>query len=52
MNQLVAVTGRAPALIAVAGERASYCFFEFSTAQISNPHMRRAYARAAKEFFD
>ncbi|MGH9677452.1 MAG: site-specific integrase, partial [Candidatus Acidiferrum sp.] len=42
----------APALIAAAGERASYRFFEFFTAQIRNPHTRRAYARAAKEFFD
>ena len=42
----------APALIAAAGERASYRFLEFFTAQISNPHTRRAYARAAGEFFD
>jgi site-specific recombinase XerD len=32
--------------------RASYRFLEFFTAQIRNPHTRRAYARAAAEFFD
>ena len=31
MNQLVPIVARAPALIAVAGERASYRFFEFFT---------------------
>ncbi len=43
---------RTPALIAVVGERASYRYFEFFTANIRNPHTRRAYARAAQEFFD
>ena len=38
--------GRAPALVAAAGERASYRFLEFFTAQIRNPHTRRAYVRA------
>src|SRR5450755_732269 len=53
MNQLVpAITDRAPALVAAEGERASYRFFEFFTANIRNPHTRRAYARAAVEFFD
>ena len=42
----------APTLVAAAGERASYRFLEFFTAQIRNPHTRRAYARAATEFFD
>jgi site-specific recombinase XerD len=51
MNQLVPAS-HAPALIAAAGERASYRFLEFFTAQIRNPHTRRAYARAATEFFD
>lgn len=32
--------------------RASYRFLEFFTAQIGNPHTRRAYARAATKFFD
>jgi site-specific recombinase XerC len=41
-----------PALVAALGERASYRFLEFFTANIRNPHTRRAYARAAKEFFD
>jgi site-specific recombinase XerD len=52
MNQLVSFTDRTPALIAAVGERASYRFFEFFTANIRNPHTRRAYARAAVEFFD
>ena len=53
MTQLVPIiTDRTPALIAAVGERASYRFFEFFTAQIRNPHTRRAYARAAVEFFD
>ena len=42
----------APALVTALGERASYRFFEFFTANIRNPHTRRAYARAAVEFFD
>ena len=42
----------APAFVAASGARASYRFLEFFTAQIRNPHMRRAYARAAMEFFD
>lgn len=40
----------APALVAAAGERAAYRFLEFFTAQIRNPHTRRAYARAVGEF--
>ena len=53
VNQLVLrFADRAPAVIAAAGERASYRFFEFFTANIRNPHTRRAYARAAVEFFD
>ncbi len=52
MNQLVTFTDRTPALVAAAGARASYRFFEFFTAQIRNPNTRRAYARGAKEFFD
>ncbi len=51
MNQLV-LASRAPPLVAAAGARASYRFLEFFTAQIRNPHTRRAYARAAAEFFD
>ena len=41
----------APAIVTAGGERAAYRFFEFFTAQIRNPHTRRAYARAAHEFF-
>ena len=46
------IASHAPALVAAAGARASYRFLEFFTAQIRNPHTRRAYARAAAEFFD
>jgi site-specific recombinase XerD len=42
----------ATALITALGERASYRFLEFFSANIRNPHTRRAYARAAVEFFD
>ena len=53
MNQLVPViASRTPALVAASGARAAYRFLEFFTAQIRNPHTRRAYARAATEFFD
>ena len=38
-----------PALVAVAGERASTRFLEFFAANIRNPHTRRAYYRAAQE---
>jgi site-specific recombinase XerD len=51
MNQRILSDDRVPALIACSGERASYRFFEFFTAPIRNPHTRRAYARAAQEFF-
>ena len=39
-----------PALVAASGDRAGARFLEFFTAQIRNPHTRRAYARAAAEF--
>src|SRR5215469_5609187 len=47
-------TGRAaavPAIIAAAGEQASWRYVEFFTANIRNPHTRRAYARACSRFF-
>jgi len=51
MNQLVPLVSPAlPALVAVAGERASMRFLEFFAANIRNPHTRRAYYRAAEEF--
>jgi site-specific recombinase XerD len=53
MNQLVPIIADCvPALIAAADEKTVYRFFEFFTANIRNPHTRRAYARAAVEFFD
>ena len=52
MNQLAPIAGsHAPAIVAAAGARASYRFLEFFTAEIRNPHTRRAYARAATDFF-
>ena len=40
-----------PALIADLGEPASWRYVEFFTANIRNPHTRRAYARACVRFF-
>src|ERR1051325_5922769 len=51
----VAVDQRArnivPALIADLGEAAAWRYVEFFTANIRNPHTRRAYARACSRFF-
>jgi site-specific recombinase XerD len=53
MNQLAPITASyTPALVAATGRRASYRFLEFFTAKIRNAHTRRAYTRAAEEFFD
>jgi site-specific recombinase XerD len=40
-----------PALIADAGEAASWRYVEFFTVNIRNPNTRRAYARAGRAFF-
>jgi Phage integrase, N-terminal SAM-like domain len=40
-----------PALIADAGDAAGWRYVEFFTANIRNPHTRRAYARACARFF-
>lgn len=40
----------APAIVNAAGERATYRFIEFFTAQIRNANTRRAYARAVGSF--
>src|SRR4051812_26191604 len=51
MTQLVTLaTSNAPVLINAAGDRAAYRFLEFFTAQIRNPHTRRAYVRAVGAF--
>lgn len=52
MNHLVPLpqATRLPALITVAGERASLRFLEFFAANIRNPHTRRAYGRAVADF--
>lgn len=44
-------TNVVPALIAAAGDAAGWRYVEFFTANIRNPHTRRAYARACREFF-
>ena len=43
-------SARLPALVVGSGERASKRFLEFFTAQIRNPHTRRAYGRALADF--
>ena len=40
-----------PALIANLGDDAGWRYVEFFTANIRNPHTRRAYARACSRFF-
>jgi site-specific recombinase XerD len=40
-----------PALIAELGDQAGWRYVEFFTANIRNPHTRRAYARACAQFF-
>src|SRR4051794_13690679 len=40
-----------PALIADLGDKAAWRYVEFFTANIRNPHTRRAYARACNRFF-
>ena len=50
-NLIALSSRRLPALVAVAGERASIRFLEFFAANIRNPHTRRAYYRAADEFW-
>jgi hypothetical protein len=40
-----------PALIADLGDDAGWRYVEFFTANIRNPHTRRAYARACSRFF-
>jgi hypothetical protein len=40
-----------PATIADAGEQAGWRYLEFFTANLRNPHTRRAYARACARFF-
>jgi len=53
MNQFAPVSAaQASALIAAPSPSASYRFLDFFTANIQNPHTRRAYARAAGKFCD
>lgn len=53
MSELTRVSASVtlPGMVARSGERAGVRFLEFFTAQIRNPHTRRAYVRAAAEFF-
>lgn len=56
MNQLTRIgapvpqSDGLPAIVHAAGERASLRFLEFFAANIRNPHTRRAYGRAVREF--
>jgi site-specific recombinase XerD len=51
MNQLVRIdTSSLPVLVTAAGDQAEIRFLEFFAGQIRNPHTRRAYSRAVKEF--
>jgi hypothetical protein len=40
-----------PAMVAAAGDQASWRYLEFFTANINNDHTRRAYTRACSRFF-
>src|SRR5271156_5547065 len=51
LTPMPADTHLVPALIAAAGEQAGWRYVEFFTANIRNPHTRRAYARACSRFF-
>jgi hypothetical protein len=44
-------TNVVPTLIADLGDEAAWRYVEFFTANIRNPHTRRAYARACNRFF-
>ena len=49
MNELVPIIAdRAPALIAAVGERASYRFFEFFTANIRKPRLSSCWERRCR----
>jgi site-specific recombinase XerD len=52
MNQLIhfVAHGSSPALVAAVGSNAELRFMEFFSANIRNPHTRRAYAQATREF--
>ena len=52
MNQLAVAFpySHVPSLVQASGERATWRFLEFFTAQIRNPHTRRAYGRAVIDF--
>ena len=49
---LTETTSAVPAVIAARGAHAGRRFIEFFTANIRNPNTRKAYYRAAGEFFD
>lgn len=46
--QPVPLCKNVPALIAASGDRATYRFLEFFTAQILNQHTRKAYVKAVR----
>ncbi|MBL8216785.1 MAG: tyrosine-type recombinase/integrase [Bryobacterales bacterium] len=49
--ELAISSGRVPAIVASRGEGASVRFLEFFAVTIRNPNTRRAYYRAARQFF-
>ena len=55
MNELAPIPSPTivlPALIASAGDRASYRYLEFFAAQIRNPNTRRSYAKVVSDFLN
>lgn len=51
-NQLAGLLSHVPPLFAASGKHGSWKYIEFFTANIRNPHTRRAYARAARRLSD
>jgi site-specific recombinase XerD len=50
--KLISSTAQIPMIVSNIGERATYRYVEFFTAQIRNPNTRRAYSTATSAFFD
>ena len=52
LPKLISTNANVPVLVSKVGERATYRYIEFFTAQIRNPNTRRAYSTATSQFFD
>ena len=52
LPQLISASANIPTLVSDLGERASYRYVEFFTAQIRNANTRRAYLTSTTQFFD